>query len=133
MSSEYLNKLEDKIQSAFEDGVTMEAAERLAAEFLHAQMKVSGELKKRDLDARMRKTGVKAVRAAAYGQIIASNEKKPTEGAIEHAINLDGSVRQEQDALDLAEVERDELKRYYDVFENAHIFFRGVAKGQFNG
>lgn len=125
------SKLEEKIRSTYETGVTMDEAERLAAEFLHAQMVVSSELKAADLDARMRKTGVKAVRAALYTNIVGNADKKPTEAAIEAQITSDTMVQSEQDALDAADVLRDELTRLYNIFREAHVYYRGIAKGRF--
>lgn len=123
-------KLQSKIISSYEQGVSLEDAERLAAEFLYAQMAVSAELKKADLDSRMRKSGVKALRAAVYTDICAKADKKPTETAIESMINMDSTVSSEQDEFDKAEVERDDLERYYNIFREAHVYFRGVAKGR---
>lgn len=130
---EFCKHLESKIQQSYEQGITLEEAERLAGEFLHAQLIVSTELKKADLDARMKKSGIKAVRASAYLDIVQSNEKKPTETQIASMIDINKLVGQEQDKLDKAEVDRDELERYYDIFNNAHIHFRTVAKGRFDG
>lgn len=129
---ELCEQLESKIQSSYADGVTLEQAEKLAAEFLHAQMTVSAELKKADLDSRMKKAGVKAIRAAIYGDILSKNEKKPTEAAIDHLINSDKIVLGEQEELDKSEVDRDDLNRYYNIFQNAHIYYRGIAKGKFD-
>lgn len=126
-------QLEAKIQNSYQEGVTLEQAERLAGEFLYAQLQVSAELKTKDLDARMRKSGVKAVRAAIYLDILQKNEKKPTEAQISATIDSDKLVTDEQKALDMSEVDRDELERYYDIFGNAHIFYRSVAKGVFGG
>jgi hypothetical protein len=42
-------------------------------------------------------------------------------------------VEEEQKSLDTAEVDRENLRRYYDIFGNAHIYFRGMAKGNFGG
>ena len=126
-----LKSLEAKIVESYEQGVTVEAAERLAAEFLHAQLTVSDELKKRDLDARMKKSGVKAIRAALYLETVKSADKKPTEAAIEATLNSNELVIGEQRLLDEAEVDKAELERYYDVFSNAHIFYRGISKGRF--
>lgn len=130
---ELCEKLEGKIQNAYEEGVTLETAERLASEFLYAQLLVSGELKKADLDSRMRKTGVKAIRASIYLEIIKAADKKPTEAQIAALIDTDNIVEGEQKAYDIAEVEHADLKRYYDIFTNAHIFFRGVSRGVFGG
>lgn len=128
---DYCKQLESKIASTYEEGVTLEQAEKLAAEFLYAQMKVSAELAKEDLDARMRKSGVKAIRAAVYGDICSKAEKKPTVDALEHMVNSDQVVLAEQKMLDTAEVSRDELTRIYNVCREAHIYYRGVSKGRF--
>lgn len=124
-------ELENAIQESYEAGVSMEEAEKLASKFLYAQLAVSKELSAADLDARMRKSGVKALRAAAYKSAIAGQEKKPTENAIEHAINTDADVSGEQDAYDKADTNKSELERLYSVYQNAHIHFRTIAKGQF--
>jgi len=131
-SSKFYADLETKIIQTYEEGIAVEAAERLAAEFLRAQLVCSADLAKADLDARMRKTGVKAVRAAIYTATCSGADKKPTEAAIEHSINSNDVVQQEQNGLDEAEVTRNELERYFSVFQNAHIYYRGIAKGNFN-
>lgn len=126
--------LESKIQGAYESGTTMEEAEKLAAEFLYAQLQVSSELKRIDLSARMRKSGVKAVRAAVYlDKRQVSEGKPPTEAALAAMVDSDTLVTGEQDGLDKAEVDRDSLERFYSIFSNAHIYFRGIAKGNFGG
>src|SRR5689334_18557792 len=94
-------QLQSKIQSSYEEGVTLEQAERLAAEFLYAQLQVSNELKKADLDSRMRKSGVKAVRAAIYLDIISKSEgKRPTEAQLAATIDSDSLVTGEQKDFD---------------------------------
>lgn len=129
--NEYCEQLENKIKASYEEGVTLEQAEKLAGEFLGAMMRVSNELRNADLDSRMRKSGVKAIRASAYLAIVGGQDKKPTETHIQSILDKDGVINNEQDALDTAEVLRDNLKRYYDIFNNAHVFYRGVAKGNF--
>lgn len=122
--------LEAKIMDSYTQGITIDDAEKLAGEFLHAMMQVSDEIKTNDLDARMRKSGVKAVRAAVYTSLATGVDKKPTEGSLEHSINLNELVQGEQKALDEAEAERDNLERYYNIFMNAHLHFRSIAKGK---
>lgn len=126
-------QLESKIQNSYEQGVTVDEAEKLAAEFLYSQLQVSGELKKVDLDSRMRKSGVKAIKAAVYLDIVQKSEKKPTESQMTALIDSDKIVASEQEALDKAEVSRDEMERYYNIFSNAHIYYRGISKGRFDG
>lgn len=132
--SQMCKALEAKIQVSYEEGVTVAEAEKLAAEFLHAQLRVSDELKAQDLSARMRKSGLKAVRAAIYLEIVQKSEgKKPTESNIGALVDSDELVTGEQNAMDTAEVERDALERYYNVFGNCHIHFRNISKGNFGG
>ena len=123
--------LEKKIQDSYEQGVTILEAEKLAGEFLSAQLKVSEELKKADLDARMRKSGLKAIRAAIYLNVVQKADKRPTEAQTAAMVDSDEIVIGEQTSFDTAEVERDALERYYSIFQNAHIFFRGVSRGKF--
>lgn len=125
------SELESEILKAYEESITLDDAERLAARFLYGQIQVSNSLKEADLDARMRKSGVKAVRAAVYLKAVTGSEKKPTEAMLESTINTDGTVSTEQDGLDTAEANVAHLTRYYNIFREAHIHFRGLAKGKF--
>lgn len=130
--SKYCESLEEKIKSSYEEGVTQEQAERLAAEFLHAQMKISSIIKAADLDSRMKKTGLKAIKAATYGALKSDTSVKYTVDALEHAINLDKVVQDESDRYDAADAEKEDLIRYYNIFREAHIYFRGIGKGRFD-
>lgn len=121
------------IQRSYEEGVTVEEAERLAGKFLHAQISASEEFRKADLDARMRKSGLKAVKAAVYMTNATKTEKKPSDTYLEAIINMDEIVIAEQKALDEAEVLVDQLRTYLSVFKEAHIHFRSIAKGAMNG
>lgn len=123
--------LEADVKRAYEEGVSLEDAERLAAKVLVVQMQIAEQLKSMDLDTRMRKTGVKAIRANTYLGIIERSEKKPTEGQLEHMVNSDKAVIIEQNLFDTTEVARDNLMLYFNIFKEAHIYFRGIAKGRF--
>lgn len=124
-------KLKAKIVNAYEVGPTLEDAEKLAGEFLVAQIDISDSLKVASMDARMRKAGLKAVRSAVYQNEIASAEKKPTENQLENALAVNELVQAEQDALDRAEVEREEMQRIFDIFHEAHVLYRQASKGRF--
>jgi hypothetical protein len=129
----YLAELTAEIQGAYEGEVSLVKCERLAAKFLHAQMRVSDQLQTKDLDARMKKSGMKAVKATAYLEVAASSEKKPSDTYIENTINQNPLVSKSQDDLDRAETDRDALERHYNIFREAHIYFRGMAKNTFGG
>lgn len=129
---DFCDSVQTSIRECYENTLTMEDAEKLSAKCLDAQLEISKELRNIDLDARMKKSGLKAVKAAVYNDLISKSEKRPTVDQLEHSLNLDSEVSKAQDLLDSGEVDRDELKRYYDVFHEAHVFFRSLAKGAFN-
>lgn len=127
-----VKELETAIEDSYTNGVTLDEAERLAGRFLHAQMQVSAELKNADLDSRMKKSGVKALRAAVYLEANATKaERKLTEAAIAAMVDAHDIVQAESNSLDIAEATRSDLERYYDIFSNAHVHFRTIAKGRF--
>lgn len=127
----FLVRLTAKITDAYTVGVTLEEAEKLACEFLAAQIEVAETLRDADLDSRMKKSGVKAVRAAVYMEAATKGEKKPSDVLLEAHVNMNDLVAGEQRAFDEAEVERDRLQNYLNIFRDAHIHFRAVAKGRF--
>lgn len=126
-------ELEAKIEQSYTDGIIADDAERLAGQFLYGQMAVSTELRKLDLDARMRKSGLKAIRAAVYMDAATKGDKKPTEAALSAIVDMNDIVQGEQNSLDQAEVSRDELSRYFSIFQAAHVHYRTIAKGSFGG
>lgn len=128
----FCTSLENKIKDSYENGVTMDQAEKLAGEFLYAQMVVSNELKRADLDSRMRKAGLKSLKAQAYMDACSKSDKKPTETALEHIVNTNELVKVEHKDFDEKESLRDNLTRYYNIFREAHIHFRGISKGKFD-
>lgn len=123
----------EKIKNSYESGVTQLEAEKLAAEFLHAQLELAKELQDADLDSRMRKSGLKALRSGLRLEETKKHEKKPTEGALEDLVNTNKIAQDEQDALDSAEVKVETLERYYAIFKEAHIYYRGIGKGAYSG
>lgn len=123
--------LSSKIKHSYEQGVGLDEAEKLASEFLYAQIKLSEALKESDLDARMKKTGLKAVKAASYMNEATRGDKKPSDTFIQAVVDQDKDVIGSQDLLDSAESQRDHLQNYYNIFKEAHIHFRGIAKGRF--
>ena len=128
---EKCKQLEDKIQQSYQEGVTVEEAERLAGEFLHAQLMVAEELRKSDLDARMRKSGVKSIKAAVYLEEASKGDKKPSDVYLQAKVDSSSIVTSEHKSLDEAEVSRDLLQNYFNIFKESHIHFRSIAKGSF--
>src|SRR5277367_1274789 len=118
---ERLKELEQKIKDSYEQGVTIVMAESLAGEFLHAMIQVSEELRVADMDARMRKSGVKAIRAAVYLEEVKKQDKKPADTLLEATINSNKMVQEAQDQFDESEVYRNLLDSYLNIFNQAHI------------
>lgn len=119
------------IESAYNEGISIPEAEKLAARTLTARLELSDEIKSAALDARMKKHGAKAVRAAVYMEELAKHEKKPAEAYMEHAVNLSEVVAAEETAFAEAEAELQCLDAYLRIFADAHIYFRAVMKGTF--
>lgn len=124
-------ELTDKIKNTYEEGVTLEQAEKLAGEFLHAMLIVSEELRNADLDSRMKKTGVKAIKSAVYMEAATKTDKKPSDTFLDAVVNMDKLVMDEQKCFDEAEVEKDALQNHLNIFREAHLHFRTIAKGRF--
>lgn len=130
-NAKYFKELEKDIKDAYEQGVTLEQAERLAAKFLAAQITVGEELANADLDARMKKSGVKAIKAAVYLDNATKGDRKPSDVLLAAIVDSDSTVHKVQEKLDEAEVQRNSLENYLSIFREAHIYFRGIAKGRF--
>ena len=127
---EFCDQMQNKIVDAYTEGVTLDAAERMAGEFLHAMLLVSVELKKADLNSRMHKTGLKSICAAIYMEAATKADKKPSDVMLQAMVDLSELVVGERNAFDQAEAEKEELERYYNIFREAHIFMRGVSRGR---
>ncbi len=127
------DELKAIIASVYESGITMPEAEKYAALFLQAQLSVSSDLESADLDRRMRKRGLKALKSAVRTEAIRTAEgaRKPTEGVLDDIVNLDELVAKEEASFDEAEVKTEALERLFGIFKDGHIFFRGVARGNF--
>lgn len=128
---EEFSELQGILHQAYEGSVTIEDAERYAALFLETQMKIATRLQRADLDARMRKSGVKATRAKVFQAECAKSDKKPSDSVLEAAIEVSEEVRTEQQNYDNADSTREMLQTYLGIFREAHIYFRGISKGRY--
>jgi hypothetical protein len=128
-----LEELTAAIKSSYEEGVTVAEAERLAGKFLYTQLLVVEELRKTDLDSRVRKSGVKAVKAAVYLEGARSQDKKPSDALLNAQVDVHELVQGEQESFDKSESYRDYLENQLNILKDGHIHFRTIAKGNFNG
>lgn len=127
----YCEELEQDIKNAYENSPTIEESEKLAAKFLTAQIETGKALQVADLDSRMRRSGLKAIKAAVYLKAATADSKKPSDVLIGALVDSDKLVMGEQEAFDGAEVYKNRLENYLSVFRDAHIYFRALAKGRF--
>jgi hypothetical protein len=129
------DELKQIIVDAYEINTTMMAAEKYAALFLSAQMEVSEQLRSSELDRRMRKRGLKAIKSAVRTEAIKSSSdgRKPTEGVLEDIVNLSSLVASQEEEFDTSEVNSEALERDYNIFREAHLYFRTISKGTFGG
>lgn len=134
-TAEFFVECEEAIKNAYDTGTSMEDAEKLAAKFWRATYMVAQELRDADLDARMKKAGFKAIRSGAYVDEATKDrgaEKKPTVDMLEALVTRNPQVVAAQKGMDHAEVERDSLSNYLNIFREGHIYFRGIARGTFS-
>lgn len=134
-TAELFIECEEAIKEAYTSGVSMEEAEKLAAKFWHATYLAAQELRNADLDARMKKAGFKAIRSGSYVDEATKDrgtEKKPTVDMLDALVTRHPKVKEAQELMDHAEVEREALSNYLTIFREGHIYFRGIAKGNFN-
>ncbi len=120
--------LKVQVLKAYEQGVTVEDAERFAAKCLGAQMKLAEDLELSDLDARMRKNGLKAVKAAIWHDAATSGDKKPSDKALDAIVDMNKLVQDEQNAFDRADAHKDSLEVYLNIFRESHIYFRNIGR-----
>ena len=122
-------ELVEIIQKCTEEGITISAAEGYAGKALFVMNSLSEALAEADRDRRMRKRGVKSIRAAIRTEEVKKHEKKPTESALEDVLNLNKIVAEQEEAFDDAEVKTEELERQFGIAKESHIYFRAVSKG----
>lgn len=104
--------------------VSYTEAEKRAGLFLEAMAKVT------DMRHQFAEQKVKAtsVQAAVYAQELAKGTAKTM---TENKVTAEASVEYATAREDLENIENDHnyLRTYYEIFQNAHVFYRQAAKG----
>lgn len=125
----FFDQLKAEVAKIYLEGITMGEAEKLAAKFLHAQMQVSELIQGRDLDTRLKKSGVETIESQVLLEETRKHEKKPSESILNATAATDLTVNAAKDSYYRAVTETEGLKRLYDMLHEAHIYCRGIAKG----
>lgn len=123
-----IEKLQARIQEVYEDGVTVTKSEDITHELADAEFKLVTMITPLDMDVRMRKHGVKQIRAAVYLDIIKNSEKKPTESQLAAMVDSDALVTEAQNSYDEAESLLAEAERLLDAVHNSQVVFRTLMK-----
>lgn len=126
----FCEEITSDIKNSYEMSITIPEAERLAGKFLYAMLVLSESVRQADLNSRMRKSGVKAIRAAIYLEAVQKSDKKPSDVLLEQMINSNPIVASQQEGFDTADVNKDFLQNVYNVSKEAHVHFRTIAKQQ---
>lgn len=125
--------LKEDVLRIYEESISITEAERLSAKFLHAQMEISEEIKRKDLDARMKKAGLETMESKVLLDEIAKHDKKPSDSVLSAVVATNEQVNASKNAMFEAQTETEALKRLYEIFKDGHIFARGIAKGSYDG
>lgn len=126
-----LAELESEIILAYERGITIPEAERIATKTLSGMLMLTEELKIVSLDSRMKKAGVKATRASVFLSEVRKHDKKPSDSMLDNVVSGNEQVQNEQTKFDEAEVNYEYLENYMTILREAHIHFRSISKGRF--
>lgn len=126
-----INSVKEQIEASYEKGMTVSEAEVFATKLLGYMMQLSEAIRSADLDCRMRRAGLKAIRAAMYLEFAAKGDKKPSDVMLDHMINSNPLVQGEQERFDNAEVNKEEIERNFKIFELAHQHFKKMGQGAF--
>jgi len=120
---EYIEKYASKL--AVNKMVSFTEAEKRAGEFLYAQAQITDW---RHLLSE-EKIKLTSIQLATYAEQLSLCTGKTV---TENKTTVEASKEYQKAREDLESVENDiaYLKAYYDIFQNAHVFFRQMAKGE---
>ena len=111
-----------------ERAVSEREAERRAGQFLLIQAHITDKMDELNHE----KIGTTSILAAIYPKLMAMETSKQV---TEKKVNVEGheDYLAAREAVETIEAQLNYLKTYFKIFENAHIFYRQLAKAEFNG
>jgi len=129
-----MNKLMQSLKNYIDDvqkllpttkTLTFAESERRAGEFLHAMAYLTDAKHTLNQD----KIKLMSVQTAVYAELLANGNLKTV---TENKVQAEAAPSYMTAREDYENVENDigYLKTYYDIFNNAHIFYRNMAKGE---
>lgn len=125
----FMAVLEEKIKNSYEVSLDLSEAEKLASEFLYAHMVLTREYQRVSLDARMRKAGLKSIKASVYLAEAGQGEKKRSDVLLNALVDVSAIVATSQEAFDTSETTAELIQGWINVVQQGHIHFRQMSKG----
>jgi hypothetical protein len=134
MMNEDLQRMIDNclkaLTEAHEGRYLPEKAERTAALFLDAQMRLADVVSSAEFKRQMAKNELERISAEKYFFIKngSSSDKKVTEATLDHAIARDADVFKVKEELARADSDQKKWQHIMNIMSNGHIYFRNVGK-----
>lgn len=135
--NEELQKLIEKclteLAVASEDNYDATKAERVAALFLMAQIKLISFLENVDFSVRSAKNNISRIEADKYTIIkMAGGDKKITEGSLVHSLAAEKEVQEAKQEYAKLEAEAKKWNYLVNSMKDGHLYFRSIAKQKQN-
>lgn len=108
-----------------------ERAKKVAALALRTQMDMLDLLGDSEARCKVMKVMVETEESKAYFEVKKEEDKKITEAALKHSINIRGNVQTAKKDLIDAEKESKRWQNIFNTLKDAHIFFRNYGNGGF--
>lgn len=128
---ELINKCLKELETAYKGECTPEHAERNAALFLIAQIRLASYISNIELVAKTAKSEVERASSEKYFEYkkeSANTSPKLTEAALEHAILKDKSILDLKKDLYQSESDMKKWNYIFSTLSNGHIFYRNLGK-----
>ena len=128
--SKMIERCMHELSEAHEGRYSPEKAERTAALFLDAQMRLTDMIAEAEFKRQMAKNELERISAEKYflTKSASTSSVKLTEEALKHALSKDEDVYKVKEAVAKAESEQRKWQNVLGIMSNGHIFFRNVGK-----
>lgn len=127
---ELIEKCIAESQSAREGKFDTDKADRTAAMFLEAELKLALFIGEFELKAKDSKNEIERIEAEAYYQLKANTTGKLTEGALTQSIARQQDVIDAKRACAAAESDAKKWNLIFSILRDGHIFFRNIGKNR---
>lgn len=130
---EIINQCLNELEKASKGECSPDKADRNAALFLVAQMKLASHIAEVELKTKLAKSEVERISSEKYFEFKKEgvSSGKPTEAALEHAVLKDGAISDLKKEMLTFEADLKKWNYIINIMSNGHIYFRGISKKEF--